>query len=309
MGRARTHPGTRGGTGVLLTAAALVSGLTMGDASAAAPQWRDDPTPVPQYPGALNQIDAVDARTAWTVGVEENNGQQSAVYRWDGTRWNRQTAPHIVPTDVAGADAGHAWAGGITLTGGAALYWNGTTWNRVDYPGGIPVGIAAAPDGSAWSVGGALFGGGGVVLRWTGSAWAKVTVPLPPGASLTAVAAGSAHDVWISGSAGTGDDVRPFVMHWDGGSWRTIALPVPGDAAHSLIMRIHVVSPADVWAIRSPASSALLHWNGLRWQEIPTPGAVGALSVTDDGGRGAWVVPYTDDDATTRRATTCTGPA
>jgi len=261
---------------------------TAGPAQAAGPAWWDLPTPAPVHPSALNAIAAVDARTAWTTGIEDP-GPQTALFRWDGKKWRRDRTPvQLIATGVAGADARHAWAVGVGLSGPTAIFWNGTAWVQVAYPvRGVPVAVGAARDGSAWTVSG---GGATSVLRWTGSAWAKVSVPLPRGASLTSVSVRTRSDVWLAGSSGSGKTALSLVMHWDGRAWHN--MPVTGGTG---LTTIDAESPTSVWAT---GASTLLHWNGRTWAPTRSPGGVGLLALTGDGGSGAWVVPYTTNTAT-----------
>lgn len=299
--------------GAVLTGLTGLTALTRGRpvaaapasaAGAAAPQWRDVPVPAPLVNGALNQVDAVNARLAWAVGVEQPAGQvRTAIYRWDGVRWRRQQSPvAFVPTDVAASGPGRAWAAGVGVGGAVAVHWDGTRWRRASIPSGAGMvnALAAAPDGSAWAVTRNALTKTSGVLRWTSGRWTRVGAPLPAGTTLASVGARSEDEVWIAGTAGG----RSLVMRWNGASWKRVALPAPIGRAEdsSGVVRIHPLSAGNVWALRGPRAPALLHWNGRGWTQRALPAGHFALSLAEDGRGGVWVIPYTEASDEIRRS-------
>lgn len=293
-------------TTVAAAAVLLCTSCAMGAAgttvSAKAPAWRNVPTPAPLRPGALNQIDVAGPGKAWAVGIEGSGHiPGTAIFRWNRGRWNRQASPvQFAPTDVAAGGKGRAWAVGLNAFGPVAVHWTGTKWIKSPFPGkaGTPNAVSAAPDGSAWAVSQNPYKGTTTLLRWGGvkPGWTAYRVALPAKAQLSTVTVRSRKDLWIGGSAGN----RPLVMHFNGTKWRRVAVPAPagGQAGETGIARIVPMSPSNVWALRGPRASALLHWNGQAWTEHPLPGGIGALSLAEDGRGGAWVVPFTDSKAT-----------
>jgi hypothetical protein len=268
----------------------------------AAPEWRDVPAPTPLVNGALNQVDAVNARLAWAVGIEQPSAGQvrTAIYRWDGGRWLRQRSPvAFLPTDVAASGPKRAWAVGA---GAGAVHWDGAGWRKAPIPSGVGTAnaLAAAPDGSAWAVARNPLTQTSGVLRWVSGRWTKVKVPLPAGASLASVGAHSKDEVWVAGTAGGSS----LVMRWNGRAWKKIALPPPigGAKDSSGVVRVHPLSAGNVWALRGPKAAALLHWNGRGWTQRALPAGHFALSLAEDGRGGVWVVPYTDASTKIRRS-------
>jgi hypothetical protein len=276
-------------------------------AAPAALGWQDVPTPSPVRGGALNTVAVGDSRTAWAAGIEDPSGCPSiclpvtALYQWNGGGWARQSTPaQFVPVGLAAADARHAWAVGLGYPKPVAIFWNGVSWKRVSYPtSSLPVAISAGRDGSAWLVAGDVRHGSPAVLRWNGSGWSKVTPRLPAHSGLSSVGVRSGRDVWLAGEYGRDSKhMRALVMHWNGKSWKTLPVPsAPGGGAQWLALR--PVSATNVWALRSPGSSALMHWNGKKWSvAAKLPHGQGALTLASDGGSGAWVIPYTTGSAT-----------
>jgi len=74
------------------------------------------------------------ADDGWVVGTE--NGAE-VLYRWDGSRWRRESLPGSAPTEIRAVDftsPADGWLLGVR-SGGALLYHNdGTSWARVDHP-------------------------------------------------------------------------------------------------------------------------------------------------------------------------------
>ncbi len=104
---------------------------------------------------------------------------------------------------------------------------------------------------------------------WTGGQ------PANPGGTgnLNAVTMLSACDVWVAGG-GSGT----LIEHWTGGSsWTVVPSPDPG-GGFNFLTSIRGVSPTDIWAVGSysnPDGSTIkgliLHWNGTRWLQSPSP--------------------------------------
>jgi len=137
---------------------------------------------------------------------------------------------------------------------------------------------------------------------WTGGQ------PANPGGSgnLSAVTMLSACDVWAAGAGGSGT----LIEHWTGGSsWTVVPSPDPG-GGFNFLTSIRGVSPADIWAVGSysnPDGSTIkgliLHWNGTRWLQSPSPNpgnftqltGVRAVSAND-----AWAVGTATTDHVTQ---------
>jgi hypothetical protein len=192
-----------------------------------------------------------------------------------------------------------------------------------------------SPDLQAFLLGAALLGGPllcrGVYAGSTGGGGpcrprlpdrsaAIVTVavqqasPNPGGsASLTAVTALSATDVWALGSYGTGGkDAKALAEHWDGSSWQQVPIPTPPKASEVHLFGLAAVSPTDIWAVGSwagvytgpvvgyPYFALIEHWDGTSWTIVPSPSpgvsrllsGVVAVSTNDIWAVGAYQFGY-----------------
>lgn len=173
----------------------------------------------------------------------------------------RAAAPAVAPSftvkgdfdAVAASSAGNAWAVGYAGADPALAsstliaHWNGKTWKRVPSPSpgrqGMLSAVAVRSASLAWAVGSYISSKGQntLILRWNGRTWARVSSPSPAVLnSLTAVAVLSATDAW---AAGTGENDN-------------------GDVAAS--------RPARSAGSPPPAIDLVLHWNGKRWQRVPS---------------------------------------
>lgn len=150
---------------------------------------------------------------------------------------------------------------------------------------------------------------GPVIEFWDGATWTEQASANPEGsASLTAVAALSATDVWAVGSYGVGgQDGKALAEHWDGSSWQQVPIPTPQGANEVHLNGLSAVSPTNIWAVGSwagvftgpvegyPYFLLIEHWDGNSWTIVrsPSPGVskqlsgVVALSADD-----AWAVGY-----------------
>ena len=173
-------------------------------------------------------------------------------------------------------------------------YWNGASWTR--QPVSMPDGsgslsaVATVSATDAWALGwyGGTYGdGNGLAEHWDGASWQPVAMPAPSGTDvevrLNSLAAISADDVWaVGGWAAAGrfnGSYGTLIEHWDGSSWAIVPSPTPGYAAQ--LSAVAAVSAANVWAVGSLAHSSaadisssrtlVLHWNGQKWKQVPSP--------------------------------------
>jgi hypothetical protein len=108
----------------------------------------------------------------------------------------------------------------------------------------------------------------------------------PQGNSLNAVATISTNDVWSVGYQNDNNlnESRTLIEHWNGTAWSTIPSPNPGNTpgcknsnTGNFLNAVAAVATDDVWSVGfSFTCNALLkpmalHWDGTRWNVIPTP--------------------------------------
>jgi PASTA domain len=135
------------------------------------------------------------------------------------------------------------------------------------------------------------------------SAW-NGAQPVNPGAlsSLEGIAMVSPCDVWAVGrtSQGSGSPLRAVIEHWTGSSWATV--PSPSDPA--VLQSISAISASDIWAVGAGSDTngaLILHYDGTRWTETPTPPAGENGILWDVDGRtptDAWAGGWTGDNPT-----------
>src|SRR5439155_10907094 len=97
-----------------------------------------------------------------------------------------------------------------------------------------------------------------------------VPTPSPEDATLEAVAALSARDVWAVGFEGPQGTSTPRIEHWDGVRWEIVPSPHVTGAD---LDGVAAVSPSDVWAVGTISASTssdtprplIEHWDGVSW--------------------------------------------
>jgi len=245
------------------------------------------------------------------------------VEHWDGTAWTQVGVPSATTglNAVVAPAATDVWAFGSSRV---AVHWNGTSWRRVSLP--VPKG-SAAPEflGAAalsrddiWAVGDASPAHAptqALIDHWNGSRWRYVPGPPKNAYSLDGVAALSAHDVWAVGETGvstaTGGGLRTVTIHWNGKAWKRVPSPNPtrmtsaSASFNDTLAAVSGTSARNVWAVGQyyvdangtrGSRSLVLHWNGSRWKQDPTPdpltpGHASYLSgVSAPSATGVWAV-------------------
>ena len=166
--------------------------------------------------------------------------------------------------------------------------------------------VAVLSGCEAWAVGTAVSHGATQTLteHWDGSSWAVVPSPDPGRDSfLTGIRAVSPGTVWAVGYFTSGAARRTLILHWAGTRWERVPSPSPGQ--DSELFSVRIVSAHNAWAVgftghsrRSSQKTLILHWNGMRWERVPSPspGRAGSdddlFSVTATSPRDAWAVGY-----------------
>jgi len=133
------------------------------------------------------------------------------------------------------------------------------------------------------------------------------------GDNLYGVAATSSRDVWaVGGEQGgvPGAEQQTLILHWNGRGWQRVRSPSP--APNCALLAVAAVSARNAWAVgyadpsggdlrTGPASTSrvtiartlILHWNGRKWQRVPSPnpdegGHLTGVTATSVGN--AWAV-------------------
>src|SRR5205823_1266027 len=129
-------------------------------------------------------------------------------------------------------------------------------------------GMSARTSTDAWAVG-VQFGAARqappppVAYHWNGSAWSLTATPSlgvkaglnavsATGASLNAITAVSASDIWAVGSFyTTSATISAFALHYNGSSWAVTVLPQPAVTGPSspILRGVTAVASNNVWAV------------------------------------------------------------
>src|SRR5262249_43398175 len=120
------------------------------------------------------------------------------------------------------------------------------------------------------------------VLHWDGTSWTThQPAPVLPHTQLTAVSATSPSDVCAVGTANfdTNAPSHGVALHWDGTSSAQTQVPEPNPDFESLAA-VRAISPTDAWAAGTTTvddqgsgfTTFVMHWDGSRWSQVPSPG-------------------------------------
>lgn len=230
-------------------------------------------------------VSALSASDIWAVGyyyAGSGYGTQALIEHWNGTQWS------IVPPatgrsaklyGVAAVSASDVWAVGedIGMGGTIVEHWNGTQWSIVpspNPPGGQYIrltGVAAIASNDVWAVGYYYYNYVAyqvLIEHWNGTAWSIVSGPASnPYGQLLGVSALSGTDIW---AVGTGLHAEALIEHWNGYEWSVASLPEGGEQ-QVWLRGVSAISPNDVWAVGNGEGAAILHWDGVDWNFVPSP--------------------------------------
>ena len=158
--------------------------------------------------------------------------------------------------------------------------WNGRSWRRTPVPPGQGTleGVTTAPAHRAWAVGttgvpppfGTLHS---VILRWNGARWSAVRSPVRAD-QLIGVSSVSARSAWVVGASGSFTrHVKLAILRWNGVTWSLAR--GPRLAGESLLVGVTARSARSAWAVGASlrskvATPLILHWNGIRWEVVPS---------------------------------------
>jgi hypothetical protein len=190
---------------------------------------------------------------------------------------------NITPTDSAT---------GFPITA-VVEHWNGSSWTLKDLPSPpqwtdfYQASAAASFPGFALVVGNSdsfLDNGGVLFDQWNGVSWSYrpggTITPTPDFASLTAIAAVSASNIWVSGDA---SPLAHFFEHWNGAGWTFVPPPAEphpqGLTADHQIQDFAVLSASNIWAVGLTdwqdngfnSDTLIEHYNGSSWSVVPSP--------------------------------------
>lgn len=157
------------------------------------------------------------------------------------------------------------------------------------------LGIAAVSANDVWTVGwaqdpqGPPYAKRTLIEHFNGSTWNIVQSPNPLvdiQSVLYSVSGKSANDVWAVGSSHNGRlPSRTLITHWDGTQWSIVPSPSP-DTQFNELRGVTAISANDVWAVgyrggtktETPIETFIVHWDGVRWLQVPSPNIPGGAN-------------------------------
>jgi hypothetical protein len=208
--------------------------------------WSDVPMPSSgegnDFPLAISASEPADV---WVGGYTSTPtaGDQALLEHWDGSQWSVLRAPTgQFINGISAVSPSNVWAAVDTGGQDAIAHWDGFGWQEQSLtPFQRLRGIFARTDNDIWAVG--YDSDGALVLHWDGTTWTRIPNPTKRPMTLRAVAASSAHRVWVVGSPG---HHRPFVERWNGIGWRRT--PVGTSYADPFAVT-NVPGTRTVWAV------------------------------------------------------------
>jgi hypothetical protein len=260
-----------------------------------------------------------------------------------------QSSFQVVPTPneymnnglqaISASSASDIWA-----VGGAAIHFDGAKWSAFPVAGNTTekcqggvctstssslVGVADFSPTDAWAIGEQTTltvtenplsfntTTQPVIDRWDGTQWSVFPGPTfaaGDAASLTAMTAISANDIWAVGSLlSDGGELLNFLFeHWDGTAW-TATDTLSGDA---FLLAVSADATNDVWAVgftgpeNDNSRTLVMHYDGTIWQTVPSPsvgkGASQLNGVLALAPNDVWAVGFSTPVAPPKSAATLT---
>jgi hypothetical protein len=235
------------------TSLMVAASLILLSGTVAAQDWQLVPSPSPSsFENVFRAVSGSSPSDIWAVGSYNTSSIPLRKYNfaahYDGNQWTQYTVPNLGPT-----------------------------YN-------ILMGVATLSPTDAWAVGAYNPPGPAqmTILRWDGNVWNDYGAPwIDGGASLNAIKALSADDIWAVGTKAG----RCASMHWDGSNWNDIEVPRVGDRINRF-WAVDGTSPDNVWAAGRHADEygtfnpLIMKWDGSSWNHIPGP--PGAIAVLND---------------------------
>ncbi len=263
--------GTRAGAGLAactLTAFLTITGADGALASGSA--WKIQPSPNATLPGG--QLESVSCSSATACTAVGSNISTTGIHvtlaeRWNGATWQHQPTPNPavdtsfnVAPDLTGVSCP------ASSFCEAVGKYNLTSFNQLSLAEG-----------------------------WNGQRWTMQRLPLPPGASSTALSQVSCTSARFCEAVGffqtqTLNQTLPLAATWNGTSWRLQHAPHPPGDESLQLNAVSCTSPTfcEAWGGGSPqigGPGVAEQWNGIFWhlQTVPpnsTAHSVSCVSTT-----------------------------
>jgi hypothetical protein len=167
--------------------------------------------------------------------------------------------------------------------GASTIHYDGQMWTAFSAPGmtgtgtSLLTGVADVSPTNVWAVGYINLQVIGqyesaIVEHFDGTSWTvfpSPQFPPPDTATLYAVTAISATDIWAGGELFEDPYALPLLEHFDGNSWTQFGPPV----TDCVVWGISADATNDVWAVGSTlgGGTCALHYDGSAWMNVQSP--------------------------------------
>jgi cysteine-rich repeat protein len=208
----------------------------------------------------LHGIWGASVSTVFIVGEDSSaNGEDSTIYRFDGSAWTSEPHPNIGKLfDVWGYATNDVFAAGKK---GDILHYDGFSWTSYGLPDGEDLqgiwGTTANDVSDVFAV-----GLKGTILHYDGGAWSSM-----PSDSRSK----DLRDVWGTDSTNVyAVGKEKTVLHYAGDKWTQVALPLetPPDGKVEF-MSIWGTGPSDIFVVGHHGK--ILHFDGVKWTWMVSP--------------------------------------
>ncbi len=231
-------------------------------------EWTREPAP--EAHGLIHDLTVSETGELWAVGARPSaiRGTEALVLRLTSDTWVDATDDAFPQHQRAslhaarGVSSGEVWTAGevsdevVGLLSPFAARWEGDVWRQRSLPlskaGRVSQLLETAPD-NLWAIG--TLGDEPFALLDAGEGFtARRLASVSRPASLRAIAALSAVDVWAVGEQ-TADGKRvPMLQHWNGREWSLARGEVPG--ASATLRHVGPDGQGGLWAVGESATTA-----------------------------------------------------
>lgn len=277
------------------------------------PSWQTVALPIIINGGRLEAFSALSANEAWAV-------EEKVALHWNGQKWASVPGlpvSNFTLASVVALTAQDVWVGGSYQDSNAPgkgtkpllAHWDGQQWSVAASNSFPTLGEITALTGlstnDVWATGDTINAqteSQPAIFHWNGQQWSNVPHPERPGtsnASLNAIAALSANDVWTVGSDSYNHPGQyqanvneTLIEHWDGTAWKIV--PSPSAGINDYLTAISAISANNIWTVggtdqgTSNASAnagaslkpeaQIEHWDGTHWTMVQPAQSSSVLS-------------------------------
>ena len=230
-----------------------------------------------------------------SIITDPDQGQTTAMMRWDGTKWDDITSNFSTAVDalMAGRVSSNIPVAGLGVDGEDHLYAAGMFYYpNTDHTQEFPMGFAAKWDQENWTVLGQGFDkvniyamavsgagkmyvsgeqpGSGFIAEWDGETWTEIgTSKLDACTNIRNLALGEAGGLYASC---IWSEAGEFIFHWDGTDWTTLTDRLDGEAPYVADMAVdangHLYVGGSFDSVSGVPARKIAYWDGSSWHAL-----------------------------------------